>query len=388
MAAPTYVTHVGFGHTVDEKAFVGSASGWTLVDSTPNYIETAGNVAATLITNKNFTPLTNVWMSCRLFHHEGQIATSADIALVRFRAAGSSDEIQVHIIQSTDNDHFVIELFEGSGVTSIGQGTKEIAVDTDFSLLIWQNGARVRCKTDGTEDDIDVAHTGKVNQTGIQLRPAGGDNLGAGDKLRWGPIAVHHSDAAADRPGVTVGDQVVYPDGNKEQGYGNLASCDPGQTGGAFGDVDDWASGTSDEATTLICENASEGDYFMATMTTVTVANSFTGCRFVIRNRASDTSKTANWDYTIRDNDGTPNEIRKAGPNLGSTGFSTRSMEFPLAPDGGAWSQGELDNLNAGVRSSGSNTANDEHTVFMIEVCTVDLDLPPAVDDRRRLLAA
>ena len=54
MAVPTYVTHVGFGHTVDEKAYAitGHPSGYTLVSGTPNYIETTSSSAPQFLTSR------------------------------------------------------------------------------------------------------------------------------------------------------------------------------------------------------------------------------------------------------------------------------------------------------------------------------------------------
>lgn len=390
--AATYVTHVGFGHTVDELAYAGSGSvtGWTLNAGTPNYIEaddTAGGIG--LNTTNSFTPLTNVWISCSLLRHVGQIATNARIHILRFSANLGSNVVEVSLNQSTDNDHFVIRLTEELSSSIIGTGSVEIAVDTDFTLLIWQNGSTVQVKVNGTEDDINVSHGGKIDRTGIQGLPTGSPHpIGSGDKVRIGPIAIHHSDDSADRPGVDVGDQVVYPDGNKEQSYGDDADCSAGSTSGAYTDVDDWVSGTADDATTYICESGNSPDYFMATMSTVTVSNNFTGGRLIFRNRANVAGKTVNWQYVIRDNDGTPNEIKKSGQNLGTTTWTTRSIEFPTAPDAGPWSQNELDNLNCGVLRALSNGANDEHTAFMFEPCTIDADPPaPPATGRRRAAA-
>ena len=374
----TYVTHVGFAHTVDEAAyFISAGSGWTLVAAARNYIEaddTAG--AETFNTNRAFTPLTNVWISCSLLRHVGQIATSASIPVLRIQANIGANNLEVDLVQSTDNDHFVIRLSDDTGSTTLGTGTKEIAVDTDFTLLIWVDGTNLRVKTDGTEDDINVAHTGVPNRTGILGLPGGG--LGSGDKLRIGPIAIHHSNDSADRPGVDIGDDmVVYPNGDDTQGFGDEADCNAGQTSGTYSDVDSWATTVKDDAV-YVCEHASENDYFLVDLTTLTISNDFTGIRMVARQSANVVSKTVANHWTIRDADGTPNEIKIQGENLGATAFATRHMDFPTEPDGGAWSSGALGVLKAGFQSDALNGANFRCSEMLIEVCTIDADAPPA----------
>ncbi len=389
MAAPTYVTHVGFAHTTDEVAYNagGSVSGWTLVGAARNYIE-GDDSAGVLSFNSNslFTPLTNVWMSCSLLRHVGQIATSAEIHVLGFRAAIGSDVVQVAFLQSTDNDHFVIRLTQDSPTNVIGTGSVELAVDTDFTLLIWQNGTKVRMKVNSTEDDINVSHSGKLDRTGIQGLPteAGRDSLQTGDKLRIGPIAIHHSNDSADRPGVDVGDDmVVYPNGDDTQGFGDDVDCTEGETSGTYADVDSWAGGSKDD-TVYVCEHASEHDYFLVDLTTVTPANDFTGIRMVARQSANIGSKTVSNNWVIRDADGSPNTIEKSGFNLGSTTWSTRSMEFATEPDGGPWSSGALGVLKAGFTTQQTNGANFRCSEMMIEICTIDADAPPAATTSRR----
>ncbi len=390
MAAPTYVTHVGFGHTTDEVAYApsGSVTGWTLVGAARNYIEgddTAGAIGFN--SNNAFTPLTNVWMSCSLLRHVGQIATSAEIHVLGFRALVAGNVLQVAFLQSTDNDHFVIRLTEETVTNVIGTGSVELAVDTDFTLLIWQNGTKVRMKVNSTEDDINVSHSGKLDRTGIQGLPteAGRDSLGTGDKLRIGPIAVHHSNDSADRPGVDIGDDmVVYPNGDDTQEFGDEVDCTEGETTGTYTDVDSWATTTGDE-TVYVCEHASENGYFLVDLTTVTPANDFTGIRMIARKSANLASKTVANNWVIRDADGSPNTIEKSGANLG-TAWVTSSVEFPTEPDGGAWSSGALGVLKAGFTTANTNGANFRCSEMMIEICTIDADAPPATTSRRRAM--
>ena len=390
MAVPTYVTHVGFGHTTDELAYLhgGSVTGYTLVSGTPNYIEkddTAGNLAFN--TSRAFTPLTNVWISYSLLSYRGQIATSAAIRACRVGGGVSTTVLDLLFVQSTDNDHFVIRFQDAAATPNIiGTGTTEIAVDTDFSVLVWQDGTTFRAKVNGVEDDINVASTPKITRSAIAGRGA----AGAGDTERIGPIAIHHSNDSADRPGVVVGDQVVYPNGNDTQGFGDEADCNQGQTGGAYTDVDSWATTVADD-TVFVCENAGDQDRFLADLTTVTPVNNFTGIRIVAREAANAGGKSVSNFWVIKDADGTPNLIEISGENISSTTFSTKSMEFPTEPDGGAWSSGALDVLKAGFRTQNTNGANFRASEMMIEICTIDADPPPPsgrpAGDRRILMA-
>ena len=380
MAAPTYVTHVGFDAVTsgDEEAYHdgGSVTGWTLVnDVTRNYIEaddTAGDLGFN--SSRNFTPLANVWISYSLLHHVGQIGTGATITVCKVRGSIGSEVLILQLVQSTDNDHFVVR-FRDEAAMDIGTGTVELAVDTDFTVLAWQNGVTFRAKVDGNEDDISVAHTKKVNKTHIQGTP----NFGAGDKIRIGAIAIHHSDDAADRPGVDIGkDMIVFPNGDDTQEWGDEVDCTEGETSGTYTDVDSWATTTADD-TVYVCEHASELGFFMVDLTTVTISNNFTGIRMVSRRAANIASKTVSNSFVIRDADGPYNEIKKTGSNAGGDTFSTDSMEFPTEPDGGAWSSGALDVLKAGFNTASSNGANFQVSEMMIEICTIDADPPPPV---------
>jgi hypothetical protein len=113
----------------------------------------------------------------------------------------------------------------------------------------------------------------------------------------------------------------------------------------------------------------------MAEMETWTPSGNLLGIQTRLSGSANLASKVT--DTWTRLHDGTA-AAEQQNANLDDTIFRGRHFVWPTAPDGGAWTQTDLNNLKAGVRCVDTNTANNRWAALIVEAFAVDSDPPVA----------
>ncbi len=273
-------------------------------------------------------------------------------------------------------------LTRGGGRTLVATGTTAFSTDTTYTLRLQLDGTNATLWVDGAQE-IRVAYTRKFNKDAV----IGRETPSSGQQHYYSRLLLCHSDSESDRPDTDVEIGTLTEDGDwaTEQGYGDDSNCDPGQTGAVAADI----ALSSDVVVTssFWCEHASEADSQMVELTTFTftVGKDILGAMQRCTGGANVGAKTVTTQGRIHD--GT-SAIEKTMHNIPGVIHAPQiAPAFPLAPDGGTWTQADVDGLKGGVSSDSGNGANDEWSALIFELVAVSAD-PPGRTQRSTLVKA
>jgi hypothetical protein len=316
------------------------------------------------------TAKTYGWLSCRALRLRGALGVGESAGLVGVRVAvdGVLYIEWVRVSAATFN----WRLTRTGARTVLATGTTAFDTDTSYATRLQLDGTTATLWVDGSQE-IRVAYARRLSQAMLEVtRPPA-----SGQQHYHSGILLCQSNAEADRPATDVQIATLVEDGDwaTEQGYGDDANCNAGQTGAVAADIA-LASGVV-VTPSYWCEHASEADRQMVELTSFT----FTGGRDILgcTQRAACASNVLLKTVTTqgRIHDGTT--AREASfPNLALTDFHCRNVHHPLPPDGGAWTQAKVNAMKGGVSSNAANGANDRWAGAIWEVAAVSPD-PPGV---------
>lgn len=328
--------------------------------------DTAGSQA--LGPPRTFAAKTYVWLCIRAFRLSGTLGIGQDQPFVTIPRDpfGTFNFHWVYASASTYNVR--VTATGGFDETS---GTA-YSVDTNLAIRVQWDGTDLKVWINGVLE-VDAAEATYPDDARLTL----GDPVAAtGQEHYWSGIALTHSNSEADRPGTNVDADLLPLSGNMaaEDEYGDDGDCTTDDA--TYTDAQLDGSDQVDTAT-YWCGRAAGALKQMAETTTVTPAEElWLGLMWRGACAAFVGSKTA--DTYARIHDGT-NAAEKQNNNITSTDWTGRIHAFPTAPDGGAWTQTDIDNLKCGVRTVGTNDDNDFWAAMAPEFFSIDSDPPGAI---------
>ncbi len=268
----------------------------------------------------------------------------------------SSGTFRHHLLQVGGNDDF------GSTFDT----------STNYSLRFQFDGTNIKLWVNGVLD-ITIASSDKPTRFFHS-----GSTLPSGVKQYWCGLCWRGSNDEADRPNTTLTIEGLNPASDNETAdYGDQADC---ITDGV-GQWQDWDDDGADDSDTSIylCELGGANGIETSELDNLTMT---TPKLVVVRQLGADNvgGKTVSTWCRILDGDGTPNVIEIQHTNIGSLSFRGFSRAFPTAPDGGAWTQAEVNDLKAGIRTVDSNGSNDHWAMMRVEVFDLGDDPPSVIE--------
>ena len=304
---------------------------------------------------------TYVWYMVRGFKLRATSLTAADEAplLVFPTAAGAT----LNWLQDTDSSHYVLQLVL-AGVDS--PGSTSIAVGDTITIMVEFNGTNVKLwiNNDGSgTPELTVTSTIKPNAKTVSLGNASDGNTPFHD---FSGVVWHMSDSEGDKRDPT-GIEVHMLEGTSDGTDGDYSSDDANAA--VFGDVDLDGSDQVDDTPHWLILGANAGAQ-SADTTDPAESGVVIGANMRFVHRTNLVTKTVDTYIVVRDNTNSE-EIQLA--NIDSTTFIGHVIRMPLAPDSGAWSAYDLANVELGVRSVDTNTANDYMAGILLEVASAAL---------------
>lgn len=332
-----------------------------------------------ITTPRTITAKTYGWLVQRGARVRGTLGAGESSQYLRVRVA--NDTLFVIIWVRVSDSTFNWRLAHGTGTpTVLATGSTAYNTDTTYSLRLQLDGTSATLWVDGVQE-VKGAYTNRLDKSGIDVRVP----PSTGQEHYYSRLLLCQSDTETDRPDTDVEIGTLVEDGDwaTEQDYGDDADC--ASTDAVAADV---ALDGSDAVDTSIywCEEGGAAGNQMVELTTFTftIGKDILGLTERATARANVSSKTVAVEGRIHD--GT--DVREESfANLPGTTFIYTVANHLLAPDGGSWTQSDVDGLKGGVSSNSSNGANDEWAAIIFEACAVSNDPPPAAGvDRRRLM--
>ena len=328
---------------------------------------------------QSYTPSTYWWGVLVDLVIEGTFSASDERLLGLF---GSSSALYVIF---SDSNTYKLRLKVGGNnydTTTTADLGDRFGGNTNPGIRIQRDGVRSKLwvNSAGGTPEIDVADTTYPNSKLMEVR-------GRGASPNWGTdeqyyiAGVGHWDSAVedDRPGYGLKHYYIIGNGNVITQYADEVSCS--NADGVYQDV--LPSGSrAEDATTKICALGIDTDVFEFDTATVTLSDGGWGGSMIEIRRTNIVSKTVHVDHGI--DDGT-NTIDIASPNIAETTWHGCATHFETAPDGGAWTQGDVDNLKLRFVSKNTNGAEDNHFFSYFEMISVDND-PPGTAARNLII--
>lgn len=383
-----------FGPRVDEDSMIyvqaGSVANTTVVTATAvdahtptqgtywvKLVKTGVAALKTIVDSVGITAPDFSWLCIREFVYEGTnasslgsicaCATTLDLAANPLRVA----------LKATSSTQFKVEIRRAGGGATIllTSSTTTFAKDDVHSLRIECDGTNLELWVDGTSEGT-AAYTGKIDSTFLQL----GTSDGAGQPFYINNLATFEGTARADRPNVDVEITRTDPTGDGDtlqfggQASGGAKDC----TDTAKGDWSHWNMGASDKIDTadFNCDNNNDDHIESSATANVTPGKVLAGV--MLRGAVGATNGSKTVTTNLRISDGTSSS-EVGVTNVTWTDTRAVSAAFPLAPDGGAWTQTDLDNLEIGVHSEdpGGDVEDEKWPAIWALVVSVSDD-PPA----------
>jgi hypothetical protein len=311
------------------------------------------------------------WLCIRGFRLNGILSSGEDGVFITV-VTTSLSPIGLRWVYSSSTDKWKIQIVRSAGTgseTALGTGTTEFSTDTTYNIRLEFSGAAIKLWVNGSLE-LSVAYTGNINNRRLRVH----SDLNTGQAYFLNRVALYTSSAENDRPGTNVeSDYLTFSGDTSEDDYATEADCSVGASGDAtYTKWDDWESGAPDDGTTFNC-GAGEDWSQLSALNTHTVDGVVSGVVYRIWYAANAASKTVdNW---ARLGDGT-NTVEVQLPNIDSEDYRSRIRVFDTAPDGGAWVQADIDNLEAGHRVVDANNAVAHISAVAAEVIAVDDDPP------------
>lgn len=337
--------------------------------------------STTIIPDLTVTPKAWAWFCLRGLVVEGTLSPGTNPFFLRVSEDNTADTVRTvnFEIKPTSSSAFVLRVTTGGGRVLRADGTVSMGVDdlhniraqwgTDGSFKVWVNGT---LDIDVTPSDMDPIVSRRIFITSVDL---GSNTI----YLNGGVLC--DSDSEADRPGTAVSGDRADTDDNYagEDEYGDETTCDS-----ADADHEDVDLDGADQVDTSIywCAKGANAEKQMAEMTTASPTGDLLGIVVRGANRANAAAKTVETYYRIHDG---ANSQEQQNTNISVADWMGAIRVFEVAPDGGAWTSGDLASLKMGVRTIGTNTADENWAALIAEVFAIDSDPPAAAaTDRRR----
>lgn len=369
----------GFGPAINDiEAYDRGGSGgaaWSITGSEGSYAlhhdDTAGNhktvMIATLMITTALTA-TYRWLCLALFNWTGTLTTNNVFEFLAFVTSSGTRYLRA---QATSTTAYEVALYSSGGSELVAYAGSFTA-GTDYSIRIETNGSTLKVWMDGS---LLLTYATSETLTGPMDAVTRQDGLSSGESAEWAGGYLRESSSEDDRPGVNVAAYRIDPTGDDTSSYyGDEGTCGDGS--GTYDDWNDWdAGGTADDDTAFICGVGGDNGTELSSMSTETISN-VGNCVVVqvTREKVNVGSKTVDIYYRIEDASANSQEINT---DIGfATAWSPIRVTFDVAPDGGTWTQGDIDALLMGVRTVDTNGANDMHTAMAGEIVTCDDDPP------------
>ncbi len=379
----------GSGEINDILAYASSAATGFSVVSTPAPAQGTYRIKATGTTSANISMIINKghlftdtyrWQCQRDYRLAGTLNAAQEVKCMLFGASNRFVGYWVYESASSYKFRLKDDIAPATHGTSSSTYTAGGSPE-DIDLRIQTDGSRVKLWINGVLE-IDAATTYEL-AAGYMVYY--NTTLAASQDMYWGASGAWESSSEADRPGFAVKKWYMPLAGDgSSASFENDDACEEDGSGGYI-EWDDWNSaGVVDDDTTFNQLCGAHVGLEISTLTNVTITDpENAGVVVRARLRAILGSKTV--DTYFRIEDGTDN-VEIQNDNLSSTSYLIKAAAFDGPPDAGAdWSQGDFDNLRAGMRKAiGSGDDNLRVTALGVEVISVDDD-PPA--GRRRILA-
>jgi hypothetical protein len=253
--------------------------------------------------------------------------------------------------------------------------THHARISTDGSRIMLEFGSTLSEQVNRSE--VDKVASGYVALTGT---------ITDADLIYCKEIAICSGDSGSDRPdpsSLDIVKMVPITGSPHHDEFANPAS-------NKYAEVDDWDSGDSDGDTTSCYNPGAVGTTYRQTFLTANQTLSNIRGLMLYRHVKATAAAKDLWEGPISSDGSNADEpgVSLLGPN-----YVSRRALFQLAPDGGAWTQTDLDNFEIGVKwQVGDDAVTVRLTAAQAEAVGFDLDAGeiPARDwpeNRRRILA-
>jgi len=357
----------GFGPTINEALayyYNGGASvpsGFSIASSPapPHgsyWLQRIGNAAGNLPIGRAlaYAEGTRQWLVIRGWRIEGTL--SANELVEGVFSAGTRGSIYLNANGQSDGTYKIRARISSTDYDS----TSTYSVSTTHNIRVSFDGSTITVEVDGTEE-ISVSSATKWHDHQITFLK--GNVIGAGSDatIKLSGVLLVDGDDGDDRPGVAVEVDKLTP--TSEGSYDDWA--------GDWSNWDDYAgAGTNDGDTTF---NAGKGGQ-TSNLDTHTPTDVIAGVIVYARARGP-TKSPPNWFFRIADGTSTLDDAGTVGDTGGA--YWSKSAVFPTAPDTGAWTQTDVNALQAGLNNN-TATNNLTATAVSVELFSVDDDPEPA----------
>ncbi len=257
-----------------------------------------------------------------------------------------------------------IGLYDTSNVQK-GLSTSTFAKDTDVSAWLHWDGVNAELFINGVSE-IKVATTDKPTNSMVTL----GENGNVGGQLHWRAGGLIDAATRAELYGAEdVEVDRLDPDGDTSE---DDTTGVPDATD-HYKNWDDFVSGGASDSDTSYNLFGQADHKQVSTLTTHTPGQTIRCAVHHNRGRAATAAKTGKAWARIKEG---ANVAEVLLPNFGGSAYLNQMAVFDLAPDGGAWTQADVDALEAGLRSDADNDVNIRISSLAIEL--VSAGGPPA----------